>query len=334
MTTQLTSTPICILGLGLIGGSMLRDLKDAGHPAFGWNRSSETVDAAVSEGYDASADLDATLQRAQDEKALIVIGTPMTVVGRMLDAIAEHAPDCGITDVVSVKTAVLDAVREHNMQYRYVGAHPMAGSAKSGWDATVTGLFDGAPWVITYDLAEEMADTDPEAELPESWLQTFRDVVSLGTRLGSEIVPARSLAHDQAVAKISHMPHLVAYAVAVTGDAGGQLPMSLAAGSFRDGTRVAAAEPDMVLSWCDNNVEPVLGALDEVIELLTDARTELTTDGTATRLSQAGFDARTRFEARTGMRPVIRVSLNDDNWLDQLRHAESIGGRIDVFENT
>lgn len=95
-------TNVCILGMGLIGGSLMRDLAAAGDPVFGWNRSASTVDAARDEGYDVSGDLPATLSRANESKALIVIATPLFTVGDMLDAIAEYAPDCGITDVVSV----------------------------------------------------------------------------------------------------------------------------------------------------------------------------------------------------------------------------------------
>nr|WP_240394117.1 prephenate dehydrogenase [Corynebacterium lactis] len=322
---------VCVLGMGLIGGSMMRDLRDAGLACFGWNRSAATVEAATAEGFDATTDLAAALARAEASGALIVIGTPMTVVGRMLDAIAEHAPACTITDVVSVKGAVAREVSARGMDERFVGAHPMAGSAQAGWDATVEGLFDGAPWVISYDLAEARAAEGQEA--PARWVEAFRQVAALGTALGSQLIPATSERHDRAVARISHMPHLAAYAVAAVGagETAGDLAVSLAAGSFRDGTRVAAAEPDMVMSWCENNATEVLSALDDAIAALTGAREQLASSGTARDLAELGHQARLRYEARPAQRPVTRVEIGAEGWVSQLRLAENAGGQIEVF---
>lgn len=340
MTNDTLATPTCILGLGLIGGSLMRDLAEADAPVYGWNRSAGTAEAAAEEGFDASTDLTAVLRRAQEDRALLVIGVPMFAVGGLLDQIAEHAPDCGITDVVSVKRAILDEVNARGMGDRYVGAHPMAGSEESGWDATRAGLYDGAAWVVCFDRAAEAAAAG--AEVPEEWTKTFRDVVALGKFVRSEVIPATADNHDRAVARISHMPHLLAYALAVVGDDGGPLTLSLAAGSFRDGTRVAGAEPDMVRSWCENNVAPVADALDEAIALLTAARDDLEEKGTAAALAEAGFHAHGRYRARAkprtldggvkkSHRPVIRVSPGDGQWVRELEQAEGLGGRIETF---
>lgn len=315
--------------MGLIGGSMMRDLRAAGVECFGWNRSEPTVEAARAEGFDATSDLSEALARAEGCGALIVIGTPMTVVGRMLDAIAEHSPTCGITDVVSVKGAVAEEVAARGMSERFVGAHPMAGSAQAGWDATVEGLFDGAPWVLAYDLADEY-DAAGKA-VPERWLEVFAQVAALGAALGSQLIPATSARHDDAVARISHVPHLAAYAVATAGDAGGALAISLAAGSFRDGTRVAAAAPEMVMSWCENNTAPVLAALDNVIAHLTAAREQLASSGTAIELAQMGHRSRERYAARPASRPVFRLRIGEGQWIQQLRLAENVGGQVEIF---
>lgn len=69
--------PVCVLGLGLIGGSLVRDLREADRPVFGWNRSRSTVDAAAADGVDVSTDLVATLRRAAEQDALIVLGVPV-----------------------------------------------------------------------------------------------------------------------------------------------------------------------------------------------------------------------------------------------------------------
>ena len=128
--------PVCILGLGLIGGSLLRDLTAQGWTVFGWNRSAGPADAARSEGFDASTDLVGTLRRAADTDALVVLAVPVPALDGLLGHLAEHAPDCGFTDVTSVKAQVLDLVAAHGMSHRFVGGHPMAGTADSGWAAT------------------------------------------------------------------------------------------------------------------------------------------------------------------------------------------------------
>lgn len=307
----------------------MRDLRARGVECFGWNRSAGTVEEATEEGFDASSDLQETLKRAESCGALIVIGTPMTAVGAMLDAIGEHAPSCGITDVVSVKSAVAAEVAKRGMERRFVGAHPMAGSAEAGWSATREGLFDGAPWVLTYDLAA--AATDAGEEVPEQWMTVFEQVGSLGATLGSQLIPSLSDHHDHSVARISHMPHLAAYAVAAAGEAGGPMAISLAAGSFRDGTRVAAAAPEMVMSWCENNAEPVLAALDDVIERLTSARNQLASEGTAIDLATTGHTARVRYEARPSDRPIFRLRVGEGDWVAQLKLAENVGGQINMF---
>ncbi|WP_248623839.1 prephenate dehydrogenase/arogenate dehydrogenase family protein, partial [Corynebacterium jeikeium] len=149
--------PLCILGLGLIGGSLMRDAQAAGWPVFGWNRSEKTVTRARRDGYDVSADLEATLRRAEEADALLVLGVPMPALSFLLDAISQHAPTCGFTDVTSVKQEVHDLVEAKGMSDRFVGGHPMAGTANSGWQATMHGLFRGAVWVVTYDNARELA---------------------------------------------------------------------------------------------------------------------------------------------------------------------------------
>ena len=331
MTNDTLATPTCILGLGLIGGSLMRDLAEANAPVYGWNRSAATAEAATAEGFDASTDLTAVLRRAQEDRALLVVGVPMFAVGGLLDQIAEHAPDCGITDVVSVKRAILDEVNARGMGDRYVGAHPMAGSEESGWDATRTGLYDGAAWVVCFDRADDARRGG--TEVPESWTRTFRDVVALGKLVRSEVIPALADDHDRAVARISHMPHLLAYALAVVGDDGGPLTLSLAAGSFRDGTRVAGTAPDLVRAICEPNRDALLDVLDECLADLGAARASLAERGTLGPLVDDGHRARRAYEDaqadRTGgdLRPA-EVTPGAAGWLEALREAGAAGREV------
>lgn len=329
MTNAKISRPICILGLGLIGGSLLRDLAAQGTEVFGFNRSPSGATAAIAEGFDVSTSLVDVLQRAEKSGALIVLATPMPAIASLLDAIAEHAPTCGITDVVSVKAEVYSLVCARGLEDRYVGGHPMAGTADSGWSASMTGLFQGAAWVVTFDHAY----TSPS----DNWVNLWIDVVQMALAVGAEVIPARAQQHDQAVARISHLPHVFAEALAITGDNGGALALSLAAGSFRDSTRVAGTTPSLVQAMCENNRTALLVALDEAITLLGDARAHLASpENDLGMLIDSGYRSRIRYEARSGAsgvsgRPVLRLHPGADGWLSQLEQAENLGARIDVF---
>ena len=136
---------MCVLGLGLIGGSIMRATKAAGREVFGYNRSVENAHAAFCDGFDASTNLTDTLIRAADTNALIVLAVPMPALGGMLAHIGKLAPGCPLTDVTSVKSAVLDEVAVAGLRDRFVGGHTMTGTAHSGWAAGHEGLFTGAP---------------------------------------------------------------------------------------------------------------------------------------------------------------------------------------------
>lgn len=357
--------PLCILGLGLIGGSLMRDAQAAGWPVFGWNRSEKTVTRARRDGYDVSADLEATLRRAEEADALLVLGVPMPALSFLLDAISQHAPTCGFTDVTSVKQEVHDLVEAKGMSDRFVGGHPMAGTANSGWQATMHGLFRGAVWVVTYDNARELSGAGAEAggagssvagggatsgaagaapsadadAVSKRWLDTWVRVVGLAEEVGASVIPAIARRHDSAVGRVSHLPHILAESLAVAGDSGGPLALSLAASSFRDGTRVAGTDPDLVRAMVENNRPAVLEALDQTIELLQGAREDIAhPDRSLKTLAEDGHAARGRFEARAGRnkgdasnRPIIRVRPGAPGWLDQLRSAESMGAQIGIF---
>ncbi|MFF0541636.1 prephenate dehydrogenase [Nocardia thailandica] len=307
------SAPVCVLGTGLIGGSLLRAAVAAGYTGFGYNRSAPGAAAARADGFDVSGDLPGVLRRAASTDALLVLGVPMPAIDHLLAEIATFAPGCALTDVVSVKGPVLDAVREHGLDRRYVGGHPMAGTARSGWDATDADLFRDAVWAIGVD----------EGTHAETWLRVAR----LALDCGSVLVPVRAEEHDGAVARISHLPHVFAEALAAAGTAGGPLALGLAAGSFRDGTRVAGSAPDLVRAICEPNAAALLRVLDESLAALTAARDSLRADGTLGPLVDAGYSGRVDFEDR--QRPEITgIAPGEHDWLDRYAEAGRAGGVI------
>ncbi|WP_194861152.1 prephenate dehydrogenase/arogenate dehydrogenase family protein, partial [Dietzia sp. SYD-A1] len=185
-------TDVCVLGTGLIGGSLLRTLGP--ERAFGWNRSAPGARGATTAGFDVSTDLADTLRRATRADALVVVAVPLPALGAVLDAVAEHAPGIALTDVISVKRPVLDAVRERGLGARFVGGHPMAGTAHSGWEATDPDLFRGATWLVAAD-----DDADPH---------TWSRVARMASDCGSRVVSSTSSDHDAAVARVSHLGHV------------------------------------------------------------------------------------------------------------------------------
>ena len=303
---------MCVLGLGLIGGSVMRASVAAGRETFGYNRSVEGADAAKVDGFDATTDLTEALSWAAERAALIVLAVPMPAVSLMLSHVKDVAPECPLTDVISVKGAVLAQVRKAGLVDRYVGGHPMAGTAHSGWAAGDARLFTGAPWVLSVD---EHVDAGV-------WAQ----VMHLALDCGAVVVPAKSDEHDAAAASISHLPHLLAEALAVTA---GEVPLafSLAAGSFRDGTRVAATSPDLVRAMCEANAEQLLPLLDRALDLLTHTRASLADKGSVAELVEAGHAARARYDSFS--RPqIVTTALGGENWREELAAAGRAGAVI------
>lgn len=292
---------------------MLRGLADGSRTVFGHNRSAATVDAASAAGFDACGDLPATLRRAADVDAIIVLGTPVTTLAPLLAAVAEHAPRCLVTDVVSVKEPVERIVADVHPTARYVGGHPMAGTSRSGWEATDPALFTDAMWMVS--TADDV-DADDWAA-----------VAGMARGLGAAVVPAAPDAHDRAVAAISHLPHLTAAATAAVGAGESALALSLAAGSFRDGTRVAGTDPDLQRAMIEANSLAVLNVLSETIDRLRAARDELRDAGTVDVLIDDGHRGRLAYdEIAAGARtPISGVTIGDPGWAEQMRRQGHAG---------
>jgi prephenate dehydrogenase len=290
----------------------MRATAAVGREAFGYNRSVEGARGAVADGFDATTDLTHTLTRAADTGALIVLAVPMPALPSMLAHISELAPKCPLTDVTSVKTAVLDEVAAAGLQERFVGGHPMTGTENSGWTAGHASLFTAAPWVVSVD-----DDVDPVV-----WSM----VMTLALDCGAVVVPARSDEHDAAAAAISHLPHLLAEALAMTA-AEVPLAFALAAGSFRDATRVAGSPPDLVRAMCEANSAQLLPALDRMLDQLSRARDSLDWDNSVGELVETGHAARIRYD-RFPRSDIFTVVIGEQNWRAELAAAGRAGGVI------
>lgn len=271
---------VAVLGLGLIGGSMTHAMRHSGLEVVGFDIDHATAAAASAAGVPVAPTDEAAVHGAD----LVVLAMPLPQVRAAVASLAPHVPaGTLVTDVGTLKSPVLEVVRELAPHVHFVGGHPLAGTEESGWPATDALLFRDAPWVLTIE-----PDTDLDA-----WVRVAELVCDLGARP----VPASGRDQDAAIARVIGLPHVLAEALALIGLAGGPLALSLAAGSYRSGSRVARTRPDLVATWCDGN-PALVSALDDVIGRLTRARDELAAEDSVYELAEAGHRARMDWEHR------------------------------------
>ncbi|WP_240669769.1 prephenate dehydrogenase [Actinoplanes solisilvae] len=267
---------IAIVGLGLIGGSLLRALTAAGHHVTGYDADPTTRDQASAAGFPVAGSVPTAISGTD----LTILAVPLPALPGVLDEMTDY--DGLVTDVTSVKRPVRDLA--HRLR-RFVGGHPMAGKETSGFAATEATLFDGCAWVLTLEPHEtDLSD----------WLTLAR----LFTTLGARVVPTTAAEHDRAVAEVSHVPHLFAAALALQLE-GNPLAGTLAAGSFRDGTRVAATRAELIVAMCGGNKAEVSNALSRLIGDLEQMRRHLESEDLTPTVRRAG-DLRRAWPAKSG----------------------------------
>jgi len=244
--------PIEVIGAGLLGASVGLAARRAGLDVVLSDESSDHLRTASGMG--------AGRPRTDaDRPQLVVVAVPPDHLGAVI-AGALRASDAVVTDVGSVKSGPLAEVADVPGLERYVGGHPMAGSERSGPLAASAALFDGRPWAVT-----PHEGSDPEAvELVEA----------LARLCGAVPVRLSPVEHDRAVARTSHIPHLLA-ALAAGRLAGAPVDhLALSGQGVRDVTRVAAGDPVLYGQIVAANSEAVLDLLAEVrdrLELVIDA---------------------------------------------------------------
>ena len=271
---------IAVLGLGLIGGSVLQSLVAGGHRVIGYDPDPNEAGAARGAGYELAESAAAAVTGAD----LVVLAMPLPQLDDALVSIgAAVATDTVVTDVGTLKRPVMDLLAKRLPQARFVGGHPLAGTEQSGFLASDPMLFRDAPWSLILEV-----DTDLDA-----WLS----LAVLLCDLGAKPVPTTAVEQDTAIARVIGLPHVLAEALALTGLHGGELGLSLAAGSYTSGSRVARTRPDLVATWCDGN-PALVTALDDAIAWLQSSRDELAAGGSVLALARAGHRARTSWEQR------------------------------------
>jgi prephenate dehydrogenase len=249
-----------ILGLGLMGASLGMALRRAALVAEGGLAGYDAEPGVTQRARDRGA-IDRAEVSVADAVAgarLVVLAVPVLALRQMLAAIASHlAPDAIVLDVGSTKVEVAQWARVLLPDHaRFVPTHPMTGRERSGVDAADPALYAGCVWCLTPD-----EDTDQSA------LAQVRAGIEA---LGAHPLGLSAPDHDAAVATISHLPLLAATALvfAAAESPNWQLASQLAAGGFRDTTRVASGDPRMARDIVLTNEQPILSALDSYIHRL------------------------------------------------------------------
>jgi prephenate dehydrogenase len=311
---------IAVIGLGLIGGSLLRALAAAGHHVLGYDsnpttRATARTAAARAPG-SARWQVTSSIPDAAAAADVVVVAVPLPAIPGVFGALAAAGYSGLVTDVTSVKGAVNDLAAAHlradgQSLAGFVGGHPMAGREASGFAASDAGLFDDCAWVLCLERDTSIAD----------WLR-LAALLTAGLRI--RVVPASAAEHDRAVAAISHVPHLFAAALAAHASSD-PLALALGAGSFRDGTRVAASRPALTAAMCGGNAAAARAALDAVLADLSAARTAL--DGPDPIAALETWLAPGAV-ARSGWPPAAGDAISLPAEADALRNLGRAGGWI------
>jgi len=238
-----------VVGLGLIGGSISRALVDGGWHVSGHDLDDAMATRAVDSGYCSAIGID-------DGAEISFVAVPALAVADVVKELLASTTGV-VTDVASVKGPVVEGVDDR----RFVAGHPMAGSEQDGLDGSDPEMFLGAAWVLT---PTETTDD-----------QTFAKVASVVRTLGADVVALPPGRHDEMVAMVSHVPHLAAAALMQLADERAidhSALLRLAAGGFRDMTRVAAGHPAMWPDICAENRTAIVGVLDALIGRLHEVR--------------------------------------------------------------
>jgi prephenate dehydrogenase len=244
---------MAVIGVGLIGGSLARVLREKGavSEVVGIGRGEANLKRGVELGVLDSYSLD--LKEGVRGADLVFVATPVCSIPAVVGEIAPYlSPGCVVTDGGSVKEYVVAACEPLMLPgTHFVGGHPIAGTEHSGVEASFATLYQGKRCIVT-----PTAKTDPGA---------LQKVVQLWKIAGSTVPLMDPAQHDRVVAAISHLPHMVAYSLVNAVDGydrfGGEL-LSFSAGGFRDFTRIASSDPVMWRDIALTNRDAILETMD------------------------------------------------------------------------
>ena len=299
-----------IIGLGLIGGSIGQALGEDGWEVVGIDLDDSRVVAAIEMGaIDHTGSMEGT--------EIVFVATPVgAIAGAVQQAINEGASV--VTDVGSVKGSICKEVTDK----RFVPGHPMAGSEQEGISGARADLFRGAAWVLT-----------PRENTDDACFATVRSTI---ISLGADVIVIDPNSHDELVAVVSHVPHLTAGSLMRIADDHSQEHrplLRLAAGGFRDMTRIAAGHPGIWPDICMDNATAITSVIDEVISSLQETRDFISTENKEALLTRLQQARTARVNLPTGVPQDIELAIVRVPVLDQpgeLASLTRLATEIDV----
>ena len=287
---------VAVIGTGLIGTSVALAARRAGAAVTGWDRDAEVLATAGAGGGLTPA---GSLGEAVEHADLVVVATPIGAVPASVALALASAPSAIVTDAASVKTPVIDEVRAtvpHADLSRFVPGHPMGGSERSGPEHASASVVDGIVWVLT-----PTPETDPDAsERLRVWVDG----------IGARPVLMGPDRHDRLVAVVSHLPQVASTTLMGTAaglEAGEADALLLAAGGFRDLTRLASSQPALWSEILVANREQVVAAIDLFVRRL-DVLRDLIAASDAAAVGST-FDAAKRARLGLSAKPTVRAGV-------------------------
>lgn len=262
MEKQITCT---FIGLGLIGGSVARALKLYNDNLYikVFDTDSNAMKLALDEKI--ADEIHSSLNEELCQCDYLFLCAPVSTNLKNLEIISDYlSPDCILTDVGSVKGAIHEKVRNLNLQSKFIGGHPMTGSERVGFLNSNAALLENAFYVLT-----------PEPEVSQEKISAFHDLIQSTGALPFLLNVKR---HDETTAAISHLPHLIASSLVnlvKNNDDNNATFKTLAAGGFKDITRIASASPGLWQQIILENDKNILEFLSSYIESLAELKSQL-----------------------------------------------------------
>ena len=293
-----------IVGLGLIGGSLAKALRNrfGVEEIVAMNRNQDVLEQAYKEGV--IQNYTTQINGLFSHCDAIFLCTPVDIIPDYAQQLLPYlTKDCILTDVGSTKNGLYHKIQQLSKNITYIGGHPMTGSERFRYQASKEHLFENAYYILT-----------PGEDVPEKKIEQMRQMV---TAIGAIPIVISPKEHDHVVAAISHVPQIIASGlvnlVKDMDSKEGYMHL-LAAGGFRDTTRIASSSPDMWESVCMENKEEIVSALTQMEQVISSIKNNILT-GSEDKVYQYFEEAKTYRDSFATLNPksiVKRYEINVD----------------------
>ena len=274
----MNDTTIAFIGLGLIGGSLAKGIKRARPDIriIAYMRTRSKLEQAKKDGI-VDVILDGIDEQLK-ECDLIFLCTPVEYNAQYLSKIRSYLkPGALITDVGSTKTDIHEEILRQGLTDCFVGGHPMSGSEKTGYENATDHLLENAYYIVTPPEGLDQSGSET-GNIPPKYAENANRIIAVAQTVGAIPLVLDYREHDKVVAAISHLPHLVASSLVnlvKDADSPAGTMKRVAAGGFKDITRIASSSPEMWEQICMTNVEPIADMLERYIGSLQDILSEI-----------------------------------------------------------